>query len=303
MRGRVQWKTASLLGALVFGLALAGCSSDDDGSAGASDGETTTVRMAVTDLQGLEELQREFGAFEETFERTSGMELEFFAVQDRVAAAAALEADRVDVVFTGPAEYVVLNARTDARPIIAINRPDYHSCIYTKSDSPIADVADLEGKKVGMSDIGSTSGHLGPSQLIVDGGLDPQEDVEVLTVGDAVHEALLRGDVDAVGVGCHDFEEYTASDDPADYKMIVEGPPLPPDVLLVRSGLDPEIVDDVVTTFEENFDVLLTAMLEGKDNAKFENAELTIVDDSDYDVVRSMYRSIGVDDFTEFVGD
>jgi phosphonate transport system substrate-binding protein len=284
-------------------VALAACGGSDDGEAAAGTSGDTTVRMAVTDLQGLEELQREFGAFKETFEQASGMEVEFFAVNDRVAAAAALEADRVDLVFTGPAEYVVLNARTDAAPVVAIRRPDYHSCIYTKSDSAIADVDDLAGATIGMSDIGSTSGHLGPSQLLLDAGIDPQEDVDVVTVGDAVHEALVRGDVDAVGVGCHDYEEYTADAETGEFKTIVEGPPLPPDVLMVRDGVDPALSDRIVTTFEENFDELLAAMLEGKDNAKYENAELVLVDDGDYDVVREMYRAIGVDDFTEFVGE
>lgn len=290
-----SWRRlAGVFLAVLVALVLSSCSDDDESA--------NTLRLAVTDLQGLEELQREFGAFKDTFEETSGMELEFYAVNDRVAAAAALEADGVDVVFTGPAEYVVLNAKTDAQPIVSIRRPDYHSCIYTTAASGIADVNDLRGAKIGMSDIGSTSGHLGPSQLLVDAGIDPLEDLEVFTIGDAVHEALMRGDVDAVGVGCHDFDEYTEGDKPSDFVVLSEGPPLPPDVLMVRDGLDADKVDAVRTTFEENFPALLAAMLEGKDNAKYQNAELVVTSDADYDIVRSMYQAIGVDDFTEFVG-
>ena len=37
----------------------------------------TTVRLSVTDLVGLEELQREFGAFVEVLERASGLDVEF----------------------------------------------------------------------------------------------------------------------------------------------------------------------------------------------------------------------------------
>jgi phosphonate transport system substrate-binding protein len=293
-----HWRRiAGTVAAMLATLSVAACGDDNAAESGGD-----TVRMAVTDLQGLEELQREFGAFKDTFEEASGLELEFFAVNDRVAAAAALEGDGVDIVFTGPAEYVVLNARTDAEPLVSIRRPDYHSCIYTTAESGITDLDGLVSGTVGMSDIGSTSGHLGPSQLLVDAGIDPLEDLEVLTVGDAVHEALLRGDVDAVGIGCHDFDEYTADDDPADFVMLAEGPSLPPDVLMVRSGVDEEIVDTVRTTFEDHFAELLDAMLEGKDNAKYQNAELVVTTDSDYDVVRSMYQAIGVDDFTEFVG-
>jgi phosphonate transport system substrate-binding protein len=186
---------------------------------------------------------------------------------------------------------------------VAIRRPDDHSCISTTADNPITSVSDLEGGTIAMSVSGSTSGHLGPSQLLVDAGLDPQEDLEVLTVGDTVHEALRRGDVDAVGIGCHDYEEFMETDDPADYRILEEGEPLPPDVLVGREGLDEETVDVVRQTFTDHFDDLLAAMLEGEDNAKYASAELVEVDDGDYDIVRSMYEAIGVDDFTEFVGD
>jgi phosphonate transport system substrate-binding protein len=260
------------------------------------------LRLAVTDLQGLEELQREFGAFVEEFERATGFPVEFYAVADRAAAAAALNADQVDLVFTGPAEYVVMRARTDAVPVIAIRRPDYHSCIYTRTDSGVNSVAALTDKKVGMSDIGSTSGHLGPSQLLVDAGLKPGVDVEVLTLGDAVHEALKRGDIDAVGVGCHDYDEYMAADQAEAYTVLVEGPPLPPDIILAHKDVDPATIAAIRSGFEANWDALLTAMLEGKDNQKYQNATLVLPSDGDYDPVRSMYQAVGVNDFTAFVG-
>ena len=290
---------ASALALLTATAVAAGCSSEEQSQSS----EQPTLRLAVTDLQGLEELQREFGAFKNEFEQQSGLKLDFFAVNDRTAAAAALQADRVDVVFTGPAEYVVIHERTGAEPIIAIERDGYHSTIYTTTDSGITEVDQLQGKKVAMSDVGSTSGHLGPSQMLVDAGLDPGSDVEVLTVGDTVHEALRRGDVDAVGIGYHDYEEFMAEDDPAQYRVLAEGPVLPPDLLMGREGLDEAVVATIQQTFTEHFDTLLPAMLEGKDNAKYENATLVSVTDADYDDVRSMYQAVGVDDFSQFLGD
>ena len=48
---------------------------------------------------------------------------------------------------------------------------------------------------------------------------------------------------------------------------------------------------------------LLDAVLKGEDNRKFQGGFfLTEIDDADYDYVRSMYRTIGVDT-TAFVGD
>jgi phosphonate transport system substrate-binding protein len=297
MSGRIATGVVAVLSAAAV---TVGCSSGQP----TDSAQPGTVRLAVTDLQGLEELQREFGAFQAKLEETSGLNVEFFAVNDRTAAAAALQADRVDVVFTGPAEYVVIHEQTGAEPIVAIERDGYRSCLYTTTASGITDIQGLRGQKIAMSDVGSTSGHLGPSQILADGGLDPMTDVEVLTVGDSVHEALKRGDVGAVGIGCHDYEEYMAEEaDPGAYRIITEGPMLPPDLLMGREGLEPETVTAIQDAFTNNFDALLAAMLEGKDNAKYDGAVMVQVTDQDYDRVRSMYQSVGVNDFTEFLGD
>jgi phosphonate transport system substrate-binding protein len=298
MNQHITWRRwgAAVLG-LTLAVTLAACGARAEGNT-----DESTLRFAVTDLQGLEELQREFGTFEKKFEEKSGLQLEFFAVNDRTAAAAALQSGDVDVVLTGPAEYVVIHERTKAEPVVAIRRDGYRSCIYTTKASGINALTDLRGKKIAMSDVGSTSGHLGPSQMLVDAGVDPLKEVKVLTVGDTVHQALKRGDVDAVGVGCHDYADYTAKENQADYPVIAKGPLLPPDLIVARSGLPQSTVETVRQTFTDNFGELLTAMLEGKDNSKFKNAAVVKVTDADYDVVRSMYRAIGANDFTDFVG-
>ena len=297
MTTRKYSKILSTSAALLAGLTLLSAC----GSADATTGSEETLRFAVTDLEGLEELQREFGAFVDVFEDKSGMDMEFFAVTDRTAAAAALENDEVDIVFTGPAEYIVLHERTNAEPIVALERPGYSSCVYTTADSGIDTIEDLRGGEVAMSDLGSTSGHLGPSQIFVEHGMDPMEDLTVHTVGNTVHEALRRGDVDAVGIGCHDYEEFMdAEDDPTQFVLIEQGELLPPDVIMAGPNVEAETIQLVEETFTENFDEILAAMLEGEDNAKFDGANLVKVDDADYDVVRSMYEAIGANDFTEF---
>ena len=49
---------------------------------------------------------------------------------------------------------------------------------------------------------------------------------------------------------------------------------------------------------------LMEAILQGEDNQKYKGGFfLTEIDDSDYDYVREMYRTIGVDTFSAFVGD
>jgi phosphonate transport system substrate-binding protein len=117
-----------------------------------------------------------------------------------------------------------------------------------------------------------------------------------------VHEALERGDIDAVGVGCHDRDEYIAGKE-SDFRTVKEGPELPPDVVVAAPELSDGAVQQLRKAFEDNWPTLLSAMLEGKDNAKYQNAELVAGSDSEYDVVRSMYKAIGVENTSEFVGE
>jgi phosphonate transport system substrate-binding protein len=59
------------------------------------------LRFAVTDVVGMETLQREWGPFQKALESKTGLKIAFFAVNNRTAAAEALRAKRVDFVFTG----------------------------------------------------------------------------------------------------------------------------------------------------------------------------------------------------------
>ena len=107
-----------------------------------------TIRFAVTDIDGMESLQTEMGPFKDAFEKISGLKVEFFAVSGRTIAVEAMAADQVDFVLTGPAEYVVFNARLQAQPVVTWNRPDYYSNIVVLDASPVQTVADLKGMKI-----------------------------------------------------------------------------------------------------------------------------------------------------------
>jgi phosphonate transport system substrate-binding protein len=58
-----------------------------------------TIRFAVTDIDGLEALQREMGPFKDAFEAASGLKVEFFPVSGRTVAVEAMAADQVDFVL------------------------------------------------------------------------------------------------------------------------------------------------------------------------------------------------------------
>ena len=159
------------------------------------------IRFAVTDIEGLEVLTQEFGAFEEALEGVTGLEVELFPVSSRTAAVEAMNAEQVDFVLTGPAEYVVIKELTDPTIVVAWQRPDYFAQIVVLADGPISDAEDLKGKTVTFGSVGSTSQHLGPAQALADLGLNYNEDytAQIINRNVAV-EALIRGDVAGVGM-------------------------------------------------------------------------------------------------------
>ncbi len=282
---------------LVVGTMLAGAVSSTVASA------QDTIRFAVTDIDGLEALQTEMGPFKDVFEKVSGLKVELFAVSGRTVAVEAMAADQVDFVLTGPAEYVVFNARMQAVPVVTWNRPDYYSNIVVLDSSPAQTVADLKGMKISFGEIGSTSQHLAPATLLAEAGLVYGTDYEpVFLKRNVAMEALISGEIAAIGLNKTHIEQVTEKFPDKKLRVLVQGPELPNDLLLASPTVKPEVVDAVRKAFAEHGDELLAAVTSQEANAKFIGGGFTPdVSDADYDGVRKMYENVGVTEFLAFL--
>ncbi|NEX48781.1 PhnD/SsuA/transferrin family substrate-binding protein [Pseudotabrizicola algicola] len=262
------------------------------------------IRFAVTDIDGLESLQREMGPFKEAFETASGLKVEFFPVSGRTVAVEAMAADQVDFVLTGPAEYVVFNARLDAQPVVTFKRPDYYSTVVVLDESPIRTAEDVKGQKISFGEIGSTSQHLGPVDLLAKAGLTYAVDYEPVFLNRNVAvEALIAGDIGGIGLNRTHIDSITKKFPDQKFRVLVKGDQLPDDILLASSKVSPEVVEIVRKTFAENSEALLAAVTSTEENAKYMGGAFNAsVTDADYDVVRKMYENLGITEFTEFVG-
>jgi len=273
--------------------------------------EARTIKLAVTDLVGMEELQREFGAFTKVLSEATGYDIEFLPVTNRTAAVEALRFKKIDFVLTGPAEYVVIKKRTDANIVVGFSRPDYFAVLISRADSPYTLAKQLKGQKVAMGSVGSTSKHLGPIQAMADAGLDPLNDVEVINTKIPVAwEALKKGDVAAVGMNHLKFISYRNKEmakggmQPGEFRVIGRGPDLPNDVLMAGKHVDADVVEKVRKAFVEKSDNLINAILQGDDNQKYKGmAFLDTIKDEDYDYVRAMYKTAGYPEYSNFIGD
>ena len=263
------------------------------------------IRFAVTDVEGMEQLQREYGAFVEELEKATGFDVEFTPVNNRTAAVEAMRAEQVDFVLTGPAEYVVFAKLTEAKPVVSWQRPDYFPQIVVMSEGPIKKLSDLKGQKVAFGEVGSTSQQLGPAQVLADAGLKYGADygVEIIKRNVAV-EAMIRGDVQAVGMNLTHVRSIREKFAGQKFTVVGRGADLPNDIMIAAPFVSKDVVDAVKKAFVEKGDVLMSGVLKGDDAKKYEGGFfIAEVNDKDYDGVRAMYATIGVPEFSKFLGE
>ncbi|MDG5472557.1 phosphate/phosphite/phosphonate ABC transporter substrate-binding protein [Jeotgalibacillus sp. ET6] len=305
-------KTVLTMAMLMIMLVLAACSDstpeDTNASAEGSEADQTDtvetdrehwpekLRFADTGVEGMEQLQREHGPFKDAMEEVLGIEVEFFSVTDRTAAAVAAQFDQVDIVLTGPSEYVVMKSKAEVEPVIGLTRPGYRLAFIARADSGIESLEDMKGKKVAMKDVGSTSGHIGPSSILIENGfnLDQDFDGSIALLGDARIEALRGGDVDVVGTGADDYYELANEEGEDEWTLVHEGPDLPSDLFVASPTLDKEFVEEVKQLFLENQDYLLAELLQTEENDKYSDSELIDAKDEDYDSIREAYDTLGL---------
>lgn len=264
--------------------------------------------LAVTDVEGLERLQTEWGAFKEALETATGDTFDFYPVSSRTAAAEALRGETVDFVISGPAEYIVINKLTQAAPLIGLGRPDYHCAIVVRADSGINAMSDLVGKTVAFGDIGSTSNMLCPMQLVADYGVDPVNDIDrVHTSRNIAHESLKNGDVAAIGTNATSWMEGPRAKDTAVpygfFKVLARSGDLPNDMIMVGAHVPADVAEGVRSAILDHKDTIISAILTHEENEKYRGMDLVAVDDAAYDVVRSMYRNAGYPQFDTFIGE
>jgi len=261
------------------------------------------IRFAVSDVEGMEALQREYTPFAKALEEAIGAKIELFPVNSRTVGVEALAAKQVDFVLVGPAEYVVFANRAGAKPVAAWQRPDYFGQVVVLADGPIKKLEDLKGKTISFGEIGSTSQHLAPAQALADFGIKYNADYKAafLKVNVAV-EALQRGDIAAVGMNLTQIQRARQQFPGVKFKVLARGRDLPDDVLVAGPHVPDAVVAKVKTALTDKGADIMKAVISVKENAKFVGGGfLPGITDSDYDYVRSMYRTLGVNEFSKFI--
>ena len=262
-----------------------------------------TIKFAVTDINGLEELQVHYGEFVSVLEEITGDKVKFFPINNRTAAVEAMANGHVDYVLTGPAEYIVFRARAKAVPVVAWQRLDYFTQLVVTNESSAKTLANMKGKTVAFGEVGSTSTHLGPAQMLASIGLMPNKDYKALNIHRNVSvEAMLKGDVDAVAVGSSHLINIRGKFPDVGLRVAARGPDLPNDVLVAGAHVPSASVEKMRKAFVENATKLLNAALQGEENKKYRGGKfIPTVKDSDYEYVRQAYITVGAKNLAKFL--
>mgnify|MGYP000981843202 CR=1 FL=1 len=218
----------------------------------------------------------------------------------------AMGAENVDVGWLAPFAYVLGHDKFETKVLLASVRSGsktYTAQIITHVDSGIETLADLQGKKFAFVDPASASGNLYPRALLLKNGIDPATAFsESIFAGghDKVVIAVYNKQVDAGSTfgysapGSTDARDLVLSTFPDvkdKVKVIANTDPIPNDTVSVRKGLP----DELVTQIKDGL-LAVAQSPDGKALLKtlYSIDGLAPAEDADYDTVRAMASSLGL---------
>ncbi len=194
-------------------------------TAAASQAATATVAAAATPLPCCKKVIAAYSnvsaddwvmwyAFEKGIFKERGLDVDMQAISGGAQTSAALLANQIQIGQFGGAEALSANAGGADLVVVGNMAPVYPYILYAQKANKT--VADLKGKKIGVSNKGGSS-DIATRAALKAAGFDPDKDFQIVAVGSHANRtaALLNGSIEA-GV-----------DDP------------PEDQDLIKAGLNP----------------------------------------------------------------
>jgi phosphonate transport system substrate-binding protein len=193
--------------------------------------------------------------FVKALEKEIGIKVEQVNPTDYAGVIEAQLSDKVDLAMYGPFSYYLATqagAKIDPVAVIVsqIGTPaTYRSYLITKSDSSIASINDLKGKKVCFVDTASTSGYLYPLLGLKDAGLTERDITPVFAGGhDRSVTSVKSGACDA-GFAYDDMVDKLVIErgliKAGEIKTVWKSKPIPQSPLAVRSELPASLVKKI----------------------------------------------------------
>jgi phosphonate transport system substrate-binding protein len=276
-----------LLAILALGIAFAGS------AAYAADSNPDTLKVALLPDEDASTVIRQNQKFKEYLESTLDKKIKLVVTTDYSSMIEAMRHKRIDLAYFGPLSYVLAKSRSEIEAFAAKTKhgsATYQAVVIGNASKHINNFDDMHGKDIAYGDQASTSSHMIPKSILVDHGLQPGKDYREHFLGahDAVAVAVQNGTADAGGLSKPIFESLVKRGviDPNKVHVIAESKPFPQYPWAMRSDLDPQLKEKIKQTFYN---------LKDKDILKPMKADgLAPIADADYDVVRSLKKSLNL---------
>lgn len=249
--------TLGLALSLVVGI-LSGCSSSDKTTSKKETYIPKELSVQFVPSSNADTLEAKAKPLEDLLSDEIGIPVKVSVSTNYNTIIEAMASKQVDVGFLPPTAYVLAKEKGAADIILQATRKGinddgsqndqlvdfYKSIFVVKKDSGINSVKGLKGKKIAFQDVTSSAGYVWPAAKLMENGIDPQADVEGVTVKghDQAIISLLNGDVDAAVV-FQDARNIVKADYPSvfdDTKVIEYTEDIPNDTISVRSDMDKE---------------------------------------------------------------
>lgn len=180
---------------------------------------------------------------------------------DMPGMAALLENGELDIYFDSPYPALLVSAESGASPLLRRWKDgveEYHTIFFTRADSGIASLEDLQGKMVAFDEPFSTSGYMLPRAHLIEAGFttteksSPEAEVGAEEIGYVFSgedensiEWVLSGRV-AAGVTDHIHFSEIPEETRNQLTILAETENVPRQVVVFRPGMDPELQAAIV---------------------------------------------------------
>lgn len=245
-----------------------------------------------------------------------GQTVDLVVPADYAASVAAIERGQADVAWLSTPAYLIAHECCGARALFAAERDgrvSARSQLLVLSATrrrelglePIRSLQDMEGRTLALTSVHSPTGYLYPLAELADAGVSLAQQLSVASDGQVVL-AVYRGEVDAgasywsppgldgsiTDARVTLMREYPGAAEA--FEILRLSPPIPNDPIVFSHELAPDVRDRLVVALSD-----LARSDEGRDvlDALYGLSGLSLVADDNYDIVRRMLASAGMDPY------
>jgi phosphonate transport system substrate-binding protein len=286
----------------MLSLFLVGCQTNNDAETltGAATSDIKVLKMGLIPADDAEEMLRNYEPIQEYLSKELGIPVEIQVTSDYTAAIEAMRAKHIDMAWFGPFSYIIAHNVAGAEAIVngvkeSTGSATYKSVIVANKDSGIKTLEDLKGKSFAFVDPASTSGNLIPRKMLIENGIDPDNDFSTSYYAgthNAMMYAVANGKVDVGATGDNVYERMVKEGEIDSEKNIIihESEPIPGSPIVVRGDL-PKILKLRIQLALIKMDQQTIHKVSGWGGI----SHYKIVKDSDYDVIRETAKILDME--------